>query len=246
MAGKFARGTEKEPSPEPPVKNVAKVDAMLASDEDDTLNIISKQSKKMSKMEPKSVTKQVTKSGPLPTEAHRPDQEQHRPILEQARPTLDHHRPNLDHRPDLDTINNLNDEVIQLKQQVHEQQTRNIEKMQTQQDTSHVLDQARHNANLAERSRLEEVQKCTARIRDSDLEHKSHINRLKQTHMETIQLLKDEKDAKLQRLKVNNHLVSWLAQKWRGNPVSHSKVPAVFFQKPDPIVIKRPCIPNQN
>jgi len=64
------------------------------------------------------------------------------------------------------------------------------------------LKEAWENINISQKSRIEEVQKLSEKMRESEIDHKSQINNLKKIHFETIQIHKDEKDAQIQRLKV--------------------------------------------
>ena len=104
----------------------------------------------------------------------------------------------------------MNDEIRNLKSQIVDQRQVEIQrrpevdyKPEVKTDINFQAEQqARFNASLAETARIEEMQKMMERFRESDSEHKEHINRLKSSHYDTIQLQQDEKEAQIRRLKV--------------------------------------------
>ena len=49
---------------------------------------------------------------------------------------------------------------------------------------------------------IDESRRFTNQIKELEIDNQSHINRLKKSHQESVQLLKDEKDAQIQRIKV--------------------------------------------
>ena len=163
----------------PPVFNFdddsksAKNDELLLSDEDDTLNIISKKPVRMAEAvtKPESVRKPVLESVPEKT------------IINQT-----------SHQPVIQPTDNVNQQILNLTNQL---QAQNISNFQSSRN-----DQIRVKMNELESKMIDESRRFTNQIKELEIDNQSHINRLKKSHQESVQLLKDEKDAQIQRIKV--------------------------------------------
>ena len=158
---------------------------LLLSDDEDTLNIISKKPVRMAKAAPKPISEPV-----LPSVPEKPATQ---PVS--TTPVTLHTQP----------TQNMEQQILNLTSQLQAQNVSNFQNSQN--------DQLRSKMNELESKMIDESKRFSSHLKELEIDNQSHINRLKKTHQESIQLLKDEKDGQIQRIKVcsiENFTIVWV------------------------------------